>query len=140
MNIKTVDLVSLGEVAAQAWDECDVALQQLNEGFGRPYESAKDNLLRDVTLADQQGLDLSVFSGEHSRFKFKQFNTNIVVRIHRKPTPHARLEKLADRIQKVEHELKTLKMKLKHEAEQLIHAGECDNLTDKIVLAFGRIK
>lgn len=140
MNIKTVDLVSLGEIAAQAWDECDVALEQLNEGFGKPYESAKDNLLRDVTLADQQGLDLSVFSGEHSRFKFQQYNTNIVVRIHRKSTPHTKLEKLSERIHKLEHELKALKMKLKHETEQLIHAGECDNITDKIVLAFGRIK
>lgn len=140
MNMKTSDLVDLGEIAAQAWDECDVALGQLSESFGKPYECARDNLLRDVRLADQEGLDLSVFSGEHSRFRFKQYNTNIVVRIHRKPTPHTKLEKIAQRIEKLEHELKTLKLKLKHEAEQLIHSGECDNVTDKIVLAFGRIK
>jgi hypothetical protein len=140
MSINTTDLVNLGEIAAQAWDECDVALEQLNEGFGRPYEAAKDNLLRDVKLAEQEGLDLSIFSGENSRFKFKQHNTNIVIRVHRKPTAHTKLEKLAAKIASLESELKLAKLKLKHEAEQLVLSGQCDNVTEKVVLAFSRIK
>jgi hypothetical protein len=128
MSINTTDLVNLGEIAAQAWDECDVALEQLNEGFGRPYEAAKDNLLRDVKLAEQEGL------------KFKQYNTNIVIRVHRKPTAHTKLEKLAAKIASLESELKLAKLKLKHEAEQLVLSGQCDNVTEKVVLAFSRIK
>jgi hypothetical protein len=140
MTILTSDLVSLASVAAEAYDDYDVANQQLNESFGVAYSSAKDNLLRDVTLAEAQGLDLSIFSGTGSRFKFTAYNTNIIIRVHRKPTPHTKLEKLAEKVTKLEAELKVAKMKLKHEAEELIAKGDCDEITEKIVLAFTRIK
>ena len=140
MTVKTTQLVTLATKAAEAFDEFDEASQQLNNSFGVPYQATRDNLLRDITLADTEGLDLSVFSGTDSRFKFPQFNTNIVVRIHKKPTQHNKLEKLADRVNKLENELKLAKMQLKHEVEELVTKGECDRITDKIVLAFSRIK
>jgi hypothetical protein len=139
MRIKTTELVSLGSTAAEAYDECDTALSQLNQSFGVVYDSAKDNLLRDVTLAESQGLDLSIFSGEASRFKFPQYNTNIVVRISRKPTLHGKLEKLVGDVEQLEKKLKLAKAKLKHATEELILSGECDQTTDKIVLAFTRL-
>jgi len=140
MTIQTTDLVSLGSIAAEAFDDFDTAQTQLNDAFGVPYSAAKDNLLRDITIAESEGLDLSIFAGQDSRFKYASHNTNIVVRIHRKPTPHAKLDKLASKVSKIEQELKLAKMALKHEAEQLVAAGACDELTDKIVLAFTRIK
>lgn len=140
MNIKTTGLVELGAIAAEAYDECDTALQQLNDAFGTPYEAAKENLLRDVKLAERQGLDLSAFSGEDSRFKFPEYNTNIVVRISRIPTPHEKLRKLSEKVEKLETELKLAKMQLKHTAQQLIVTGDCDEMTDKIVLAFTRLR
>lgn len=140
MTIRTSDLIDLGQVAAECFSELDEALTQLNSSFGVPYDAAKDNLLRDVKIADTEGLDLSVFSGENSRFKFPQYNTNIVVRIHRKPTPHTKLEKLAAKVEKLEQELKLAKLQLKHTAEQLVASQECDELTEKITLAFTRLK
>ena len=140
MTIKTSELVSLGSLAAEAFNDFDTAQQELNGSFGAPYNAAKDNLLRDVTIAEAEGLDLRLFSGEESRFRFPNFNTNIVVRIHRKPTQHTKLEKLAAKVSKLESELKLAKLCLKHEAEQLVTAGVCDEITDKIVLAFTRIK
>ena len=140
MTIQTTDLVSLGSIAAEAFDEFDTAQTHLNASFGVTYSAAKDNLLRDVTIAETEGLDLSIFAGTNSRFKYASYNTNIVVRIHKKPTSHAKLDKLAAKVEKVEQELKLAKMALKHEAEQLIASGSCDELTDKVVLAFTRIK
>ena len=140
MTIKTTDLVELGAIAAEAYDECDTALKALNESFGAPYEAAKDNLLRDVTVAESAGIDLSVFSGDKSRFRFPEHNTNIVVCISRVPTPHDKLEKLTAKVSKLEQELKVAKMQLKHVAESLVLTGECDQMTDKIVLAFTRLK
>lgn len=140
MTIKTSDLVSLGSIAAEAFNEFDVAQTQLEESFGLTYGAAKDNLLRDVTIAETEGLDLSIFSGENSRFRYPASNANIVIRIHKKPTAHTKLEKLAAKVAAVESELKLAKMALKHEAERLVAKGECDEVTDKIVLAFMRIK
>jgi hypothetical protein len=140
MNIKTTGLVELGAIAAEAYDECDTALQQLNDAFGTPYEAAKENLLRDIKLAERQGLDLSVFSGEGSRFKFQEYNANIVIRVSRIPTAHDKLSKLAERVEKLETELKLAKMQLKHTAQQLVVTGDCDEVTDKIVLAFTRLR
>lgn len=140
MTIKTTQLVSLADKAAEAFSEFDQANQQLEESFGVPYAATKDNLLRDITIAESEGLDLSVFAGPESRFRFPRHNTNIVVRVHRKPTSHARLEKLAEQVQKLESELKLAKLSLKHEIEELVAAGKCDQLTEKIVLAFSRIK
>jgi len=140
MTIKTTQLVALATKAAEAFDDFDEASQQLNSSFGVSYQATKDNLLRDITIADTEGLDLRVFSGVDSRFKFPQFNTNIVVRIHKKPSAHTKLEKLAEKVNKLEGELKLAKMQLKHEVEELVAKGECDQVTDKIVLAFSRIK
>lgn len=140
MTIRTSDLIDLGQTAAECFDDMDEALTQLNGAFGIPYDAARDNLLRDVKIAESEGLDLSVFSGADSRFKFPQFNTQIVVRIHRKPTPHTKLDKLAAKVEKLEQELKLAKMQLKHAAEQMVAARECDEVTEKIVLAFSRLK
>ena len=140
MTIQTTDLVSLGSIAAEAFDDFDTAQTQLNDAFGVPYSASKDNLLRDITIAESEGLDLSIFAGQDSRFKYASHNTNIVVRIHKKPSSHTKLDKLAAKVSKIEQELKLAKMALKHEAEQLVAAGSCDELTDKIVLAFTRIK
>ena len=63
-----------------------------------------------------------------------------MVRIYRKPTLHARLDKLAAKVEKLEQDLKLAKLALKHEAEQLVASGSCDEVTEKIVLAFSRIK
>jgi len=138
--IRTTDLVSLGATAAEAYDECDTAQTALNASFGVTFEAAKDNLLRDFQLAESEGLDLSCFQGSDSRFKYNQFNTNIVVRITRIPTPHSKLEKLAARVEKLEAELKVAKLQLKHTAEQLVASGDCDERTDKVSLAFTRLK
>jgi len=140
MAIKTTDLVALAATAAEAYDECDTALVELNQSFGVVYESTKDNLLRDVTIAATQGLDLSVFSGEESRFKFPKHNTNIVVRITRKPTPHTKLEKLVSQVEQLEKKLKLAKTVLKNTAEELVLAGEGEETTEKIVLAFTRLR
>jgi hypothetical protein len=140
MNIKTTELVELGALAAEAYDECDTALQQLDSAFGVPYEAAKLNLLKDITLAERQGFDLSVFSGEESQFKFPQHNTNIVIRITRVPTAHDKLRKLTEKVEKLETELKLAKMQLKHTAKQMVITGECDETTEKIVLAFTRLR
>lgn len=140
MNIKTSDLVQLGQTAADAFNEHDNAQTALEESFGTVFNVAKDNLLRDVRLAETQGLDLSMFSGESSRFKFPQFDTNIVVRIQRIPTRHAKLEKLAQKVAKLEQELKVAKLQLKHLGVELVHAGECDEVTDKVTLAFTRMR
>ena len=139
MTIRTTDLVDPGAIAAEAYDECDTAQKELNEAFGIPYDASKDNLLRDIRVASNEGMDLSVFSGENSRFKYRQFNTNIVVRITRVPTPHNELDKLTAKVAKLEQDLKVAKLKLKHTAEQLVAQGECDELVDKITLAFTRL-
>ena len=140
MNIKTTSLVSLASTAAEAFNDFETAQTQLSESFGVPYEAAKDNLLRDITIAESQGLDLRVFAGNESRFKFPEFDTNIVVRVHKKPTPHEKLEKLSSKVQRLEQELKLAKAQLKHMGEQLVISGECDERTERIVLAFTRLR
>lgn len=140
MNIKTTDLVQLGQSAADAFNEYDQAQTALEESFGTVFNVAKDNLLRDVRIAESQGLDLSMFAGESSRFKFPQFDTNIVVRIQRIPTPHAKLEKLAGKVAKLEQELKVARLQLKHMGVELVQSGDCDEVTEKVTLAFTRLR
>lgn len=140
MTIKLPSILKLADTAANAWSECDIALVQVNEAFGTPFEAARDNLLADVTQADNEGFDLSLFSGAESKFKFPQYKTNIVVRISRKPTPHDKLQKLADKVADLEQQLRVAKLKLKQQAELLVQTGECDQVTDKISLAFTRLK
>jgi hypothetical protein len=140
MSIRSSELVKLGELAAETFNEKETAQTALDESFGLPFEASRDNLLRDIQIAESEGLDLSVFSGAESRFKFPIYNTNIVVRISKIPTPHEKLEKLQTKVAKLEQELKLAKMALKHTAEQLVAAHECDELTDRISLAFTRLR
>lgn len=140
MTIKLPSILKLADTAANAWSECDIALVQVNEAFGTPFEAARDNLLADVTQADNEGFDLSLFSGAESKFKFPEYKTNIVVRISRKPTPHDKLQKLADKVADLEQQLRVARLKLKQQAELLVQTGECDQVTDKISLAFTRLK
>ena len=137
---KLSELLKLADTAALAWSECDEALAQVNYVFGGPFESARDNLLSDVIQAESDGFDLSVFSGTDSKFKFPKYGTNIVVRVSKKPTQHTKLDKLADKVAELEQQLKVAKLKLKQQAELLIQSGECDQLTDKITLAFTHLK
>jgi hypothetical protein len=140
MTIKLPSILKLADTAANAWSECDIALVQVNEAFGTPFEAARDNLLADVTQADSEDFDLSLFSGAESKFKFPEYKTNIVVRISRKPTPHDKLQKLADKVADLEQQLRVARLKLKQQAELLVQTGECDQVTDKISLAFTRLK
>jgi len=140
MTIKLPSILKLADTAASAWSECDVALVQVNEAFGAPFEAARDNLLADVQQAESEGFDLGIFSGAESKFKFPQYKANIIVRVSRKPTPHTKLERLAAKVEDLEQQLKLAKLKLKQQAELLVQSGECDQITDKISLAFTRLK
>ncbi len=139
MTIKTSDLLDLGIETADAWNDCDQALMQVNESFGAPFEATRDHLQRDLIVADREGLDLSCFAGNDSRFKFPEFNAHIIVRICKKPTAHSRLEKAAERVEKLEKDLKIAKQQLKALTEELILKQQVDQVTDKIQLAFKRI-
>tara|TARA_R100000005_G_scaffold92789_1_gene66848 strand:+ start:1085 stop:1510 length:426 start_codon:yes stop_codon:yes gene_type:complete len=133
-------LVDQGEIAAERYDACDNALQQLNEGFGVEYDSAKKNLQNMLVKADASSMDLSVFQGEESLFKFPDYKTNIVVRIDRIPTPHDKLDKLDDQIADLEKKLKLKKAERKHVIEQLVIKGQIDMLTDRVSAIFRRLK
>ena len=133
-------LVDQGEIAAERYDACDNALQQLNDGFGIEYDSAKKNLKDMLVKADASSMDLSVFQGEESLFKFPDYKTNIVVRIDRVPTPHDKLDKLDDQIAELEKKLKLKKSERKALVEQLMIKGQIDMLTDRVSAIFRRLK
>ena len=133
-------LVDQGEIAAERYDACDNALQQLNDGFGVEYDSAKKNLQDMLVKADASSMDLSVFQGEESLFKFPDYKTNIVVRIDRIPTPHDKLDKLDDLIAELEKKLKLKKSERKALVEQLIIKGQIDLITDRVSAIFRRLK
>lgn len=133
-------LVDQGEIAAERYDACDNALQQLNDGFGVEYDSAKKNLQDMLVKADASSMDLSVFQGEESLFKFPDYKTNIVVRIDRIPTPHDKLDKLDDQIAELEKKLKLKKSERKALVEQLMIKGQIDMLTDRVSAIFRRLK
>lgn len=139
-KITQVHLAQLGRVAAEAWDECDQALDQLNQGFGVVYESARDNLTKDINEASKEGLDLSVFSGKSSLFKYEELRTNIVVKVSKLPTPHEKLLKLDERIAEIERTLKAAKAERKYLIERFSIKGDIELITDKVNLAFTRIK
>ena len=132
-------LYDLGRSAAESYNEYDNAQVALEESFGVEHKATKSDLLRDVIIADKEGLDLSVFSGDDSRFKFPEFKTNIVVRYYKEPTTHDKLVKLTNAVKAKEDELKLAKLKLKHATEELIAKGECDEITARISLAFTRL-
>ena len=133
-------LVDQGEIAAERYDACDNALQQLNEGFGVEYDSAKKHLQAMLVKADASSMDLSVFQGDESLFKFPDFKTNIVVRIDKVPTPHDKLDKLDDQIAELEKKLKLKKSERKALVEQLMIKGQIDLLTDRVSAIFRRLK
>jgi hypothetical protein len=133
-------LVERGRHTAELFDECDQALTALNESFGSPYEAARSNLTTDLQLAEASGLDLNVFQGSESLFKFPEFGTNIIVRVTKAPTGHAKLDKIDARIEKLERELKVARVERKKLVEQLSIMGTIDLITDKITTAFSRIK
>ena len=133
-------LVQQGKLAARLYDECDIALSQLNESFGVSYDAARGNLTTDLLKAESSGVDLSLFQGTESLSRFPEHNANIIVRVTKTPTPHAKLEKLDDKIAQIEQKLKLAKLERKQLLEQLKLTFKVDFVTDKINLAFSRIK
>lgn len=134
------DLVKQGRHAAEAYDECDAALTQLNDSFGKPYEASRCNLTNELIQADVSGLDLTVFQGEKSLFRFPDLDTNIVVRIRRVPVGTDKLDKIDQKIAEMEQKLKLLKNQRKRLIEDLKIIGDTDFITDAITTAFQRIK
>jgi hypothetical protein len=128
------------ELAANSWNEFDIATLACTEAFGMPFQLAKDSLTNNITVADSKKFDLSVFSGAESAFKFPDIETNIVVRVTRKPTAHTKLEKIDEKIDLLEQKLKVAKIERKKLIEQLAITGGIDLVTDKINLAFTRLK
>lgn len=133
-------LVEQGKIAARLYDECDTALSELNNSFGTPYEAARTNLTTDLVCAERSGIDLSVFQGKESLFKYPEYNANIVVRITTVPTAHDKLDKIDEKIAQLELKLKQAKLERKHLVEQLKLSSAVDFVTEKIVTAFSRIK
>jgi|32_taG_2_1085360.scaffolds.fasta_scaffold20748_1 hypothetical protein len=140
-KITQTSLVQLGRHAAETYDECDTALTQLNEGFGVAYESARQNLSDDInTAVCQQGMDLSVFSGKSSLFKYEEFRTNIVVKVTQLPTEHEKLLKMDAKIEQLQKQLAKAKLQRKQLIQMLALDNQIDFTTDKVTLAFTRIK
>jgi len=140
MILNQSHLRSQGRIAAEAYDECDTALTELNDSYGITYEAARTNLTKDLILADGEGFDLSLYTGKDSEFRFEDINTNIVVKIYKKPSEHTKLDRIEERIQQHETELKVLKARRKALIEELLLRQEIHESTDKIVTAFTRIK
>ena len=141
MNTPTFrELLSAGRTAAECWNELDIASVALQQSFGTPFDAAKGNLLTDLNVAESRGCDLSPFSGSQSAFKFPDIESHIVVRFTHKATPHKTVDKLNAKIEKLEAELKAAKVARKAAIEQLIIKGDMDMITDKITVAFTRLK
>lgn len=139
-KITTQDLITQGLISAERYDACDNALAELNEGFGKEYEASRANLTSMLYKAESKGIDLSVFRGEESLFKFPEFRTNIVVRIDRSPSPHVKLDKLNEKIADLERKLKIAKIERDSLIKQLEITGAVDLVTDKITAVFRRLK
>lgn len=140
-KITQTSLVQLGRHAAETYDECDTALTQLNEGFGVAFEAARQNLSDDVNIAAcRMGMDLSVFSGKSSLFRYEEFRTNIVVKVTQLPTEHEKLLKIDAKIEQLQNQLAKAKLQRKQLIEMLALDNQIDFTTDKVNLAFTRIK
>ena len=140
-KITQTSLVQLGRHAAETYDECDTALTQLNEGFGVAFEAARQNLSDDVNIAAcRMGMDLSVFSGKSSLFRYEEFRTNIVVKVTQLPTEHEKLLKVDAKIEQLQNQLAKAKLQRKQLIEMLALDNQIDFTTDKVNLAFTRIK
>jgi hypothetical protein len=133
-------LIEDAELAAHAWNEFDIATLSCTEAFGLPFHAAKENLIDHLTIAEANKFDLSVFSGPESAFKIPSEGTNIVVRVTRKPTAHLKLKRIDDKIEELEQKLKVAKIERKRLIEQLAVTGDVDMITEKINLAFTRLK
>jgi len=140
MKISIDSIVKQGRVSAERYDACDNALSELNQSFGVEYESAKSNLTSMLFRAEGENVDLSVFQGDDSLFKFPEYKTNIVVRIDRIPTPHTKIDKLDEKIADLELRLKLAKVERKALIEQMVLKGQVDLLTDKVSAIFRRLK
>lgn len=140
-KITQTSLVQLGRHAAETYDECDTALTQLNEGFGVAFEAARQNLSDDVNIAAcRMGMDLSVFSGKSSLFRYEEFRTNIVVKVTQLPTEHEKLLKIDAKIEQLQNQLAKAKLQRKQLIEMLALDNQIDFTTSKVNLAFTRIK
>lgn len=140
-KITQTSLVQLGRHAAETYDECDTALTQLNEGFGVAFEAARQNLSDDVNIAAcRMGMDLSVFSGKSSLFRYEEFRTNIVVKVTQLPTEHEKLLKVDAKIEQLQNQLAKAKLQRKQLIEMLALDNQIDFTTSKVNLAFTRIK
>lgn len=139
-KVTTHSLVEQGRISAERYDACDNALSELNESFGTEYEAARSNLTTMLYHADHSGLDLSVFRGENSLFRFPEFRTNIVVRIDRVSSPHSKIDKLNEKISDLERKLKIAKIERDSLIKQLDLTGAVDLVTDKITAVFRRLK
>ena len=100
--VTTSKLLKQGRLAAERFDECDLALAELNDGFGKTYEASRNQLTSMLEVADAANLDLSQFKGDQSLFKFADLRTNIVVRIDKLPTAHKNLEAIDKKIEKLD--------------------------------------
>jgi len=140
MKISIDSIVKQGHVSAERYDACDNALSELNQSFGVEYESAKSNLTSMLVRAEREDVDLSVFQGDESLFKFPEYKTNIVVRVDRIPTPHTKIDKLDEKIADLELRLKLARVERKALIEQMVLKGQVDLLTDKISAIFRRLK
>ena len=140
MKISIDSIVKQGRVSAERYDACDNALSELNQSFGVEYESAKSNLTSMLVRAEREDVDLSVFQGDESLFKFPEYKTNIVVRVDRIPTPHTKIDKLDEKIADLELRLKLARVERKALIEQMVLKGQVDLLTDKISAIFRRLK
>lgn len=133
-------LVNSAKLAAESWNEFEIAQLACNQAFGVPFDAAKETLVTNVVLAESQNFDLSVFNGKESAFKFPDIETHIIVRVTRRPTPHTKLDKIDTKIEELEQKLKVAKVERKKLIEQLAITGGVDLVTDKINLAFTRLK
>ena len=138
--VTTSKLLKQGRIAAERFDECDLALAELNDGFGKTYDASRNQLTSMLETADSAGIDLSQFKGDQSLFKFPDLRTNIVVRIDKLPTAHKSLEAVDKKIEKLELSLKLAKEERKHLVTKLSLKGSIDLVTAKVITSFRRIK
>jgi len=136
--MKLNQLIKQARESALLWDDCDKALNEVNDAFGASYEAARDKLNSSLTVADQNGFEMSQLQGDDSAFRFPDLGTLVVVRVSKLPTPHKSLETIEMKIERLERELKLAKTERKHLIERLkINAHEF--VTEKVTTAFKRI-
>jgi hypothetical protein len=137
--MKLSDLIALGDATAESFRAYDDALTALDDSFGIPLRTNKTTLLEDIRLAQSDGMDLSSLAGPKSRFKFPEHGAKIVVRYIRKVPSHPKTEKLEAKVAKLERELKLAKQQLKHKQEELVTAGEAEDVVTDVQLAISNL-